>query len=183
MLGKAHAALERSPPSTRVRDHRSTPPPAVVSGGPFRRERIRPKYWSSAANKTSLIATAALALFAIPAVASAASLQYDPASKDNGASHFVVVESSANPATVAAAKADAARYDVGTSSALIATHGDTGARIVTETATDDSSVLFVQKVVIDNPANAEAAKADAARFAHPVFYGSQSDEEAAKLRG
>jgi len=133
--------------------------------------------------KTSLIATVAIALFAIPAVASAASLQYDPASKDNGASHFVVVEGSANPATAAAAQADAARYAVGTSGAVIGTHGDAGARIVTETATDDSSNLFVQKVVVENPANAEAAKAAVVRSVHPTFYGSQSDEEAAKLRG
>lgn len=133
--------------------------------------------------KSSFVAAAALALFAIPAVASAASLQYDPASKDNGASHFIVVDQAAGQANAAAAKADAARYAVGSSGAVIGTHGDAGARIVTETATDDSSNLFIQKVVVENPANAAAAKADAARFAKPVFIGSESDADAAKLRG
>lgn len=133
--------------------------------------------------KTSFVAAAALALFAIPAVASAASLQYDPASKDNGASHFVLQQTAVDSSNAAAAKADAARYAVGSSGAVIGTHGDAGARIVTETATDDSSNLFVQKVVIENPANAAAAKADAARYSAPVFIGSDSDADAAKLRG
>ncbi|PKR89033.1 hypothetical protein CXZ10_13090 [Pleomorphomonas diazotrophica] len=137
--------------------------------------------------KTSFAAAVAVALFAIPAVASAGSLQYDPADKDNGQSHFVVVPADANPANAAAAKADAARYavDANTSGALISTHGDTGARIVTEVtpSSDNASSVFVEKVVIENPANAAAAKADAARHPAPVFYGSASDEEAAKIRG
>lgn len=135
--------------------------------------------------KTSFAAAVAVALFAIPAVASAGSLQYDPADKDNGQSHFVVVNTDANPANAAAAKADAARYAAAAnaSDALISTHGDTGARIVNEVTFDDASTLFIQKVVIENPANAAAAKADAARHPAPVFYGSASDEEAAKIRG
>lgn len=136
--------------------------------------------------KTSLVATVALALFAIPAAASAASLQYDPANKESSESHFVVVDTVANPANAAAAKADAARYaQDGTAGALIATHGDTGARLVTEVnpVTDSNSPLFVQKVVIENPANAAAAKADAARFPAPVYHTSDSADEAAKIRG
>lgn len=136
--------------------------------------------------KTSFVAAAALALFAIPAVASAASLQYDPASKDNGASHFVLQQTAVDSSNAAAAKADAARYAVDASSgAVIATHGAADARLVTEVnpSSDEASSLFVQKVVIENPANAAAAKADAARYSAPVFIGSDSDADAAKLRG
>jgi hypothetical protein len=116
--------------------------------------------------KTSFIATVALALFALPAVASAASLQYDPASKDNDQSHFVVVNSAADSATAAAAQADAARYAANTSGAVIGTHGDTGAKVILEAnpSSDANAPRFISRVVIDNPANAEAAATDAAKY-------------------
>ncbi|PKR87151.1 hypothetical protein CXZ10_21285, partial [Pleomorphomonas diazotrophica] len=68
-----------------------------------------------------------------------------------------------------------------TSGAVIATHGDTGARIVTEVnpSSDSDEPLLVNRVVIENPANAAAAKADAARYPAPVYYsGDSSDENA-----
>jgi hypothetical protein len=135
--------------------------------------------------KTSFAATVALALFAIPAVASAASLQYDPADKDNGQSHFVAVEGTVNSANAIAAKADAARYAEGTSGAVIGTHGDAGSKVVTEWDANATGgdPLFVQKVIVVNPANEAAAQADAARFPAPIARHSDSADEAAKVRG
>lgn len=136
--------------------------------------------------KTSIITAAAVALFALPTVASAAGLMYDPAASDDSAeARWVQVNPAANPANAAAAKADAARYAAAaagdTSGAIIATHGDTGARIVTEVnpSSDSGAPLLVNRVVIENPANAAAAKADAARYPAPVYYsGDSSDENA-----
>ena len=91
-----------------------------------------------------------------------------------------------NPANAEAARADAARYAAADQSgALIATHGDAGAQIVTEfdPAAASGDPRFVNRVVIVNPANAEAAKADAARYPKPVFHTSDSEDEAAKIRG
>lgn len=134
--------------------------------------------------KTSFVAIAALAMLSIPAVASAAGLQYDPASKENGESHFVVATTVANPANAEAAAADAARY-TNSGTALIATHGDTGAKVVLEAnpLSGSNEPRFIKRVVVVNPANAEAAAADAARFPAPVYYSSDSADEAAKIRG
>ncbi|MBS1183942.1 MAG: hypothetical protein H6Q99_3822 [Proteobacteria bacterium] len=138
--------------------------------------------------KTSIIAATAIALFALPTIASAAGLQYDPAaSDDNNQATWVENNPAANPANAAAAKADAARYAAAattdTSGAVIATHGDTGARIVTEVnpSSDSSEPLLVNRVIIENPANAAAAKADAARYPAPVYYSSESDQDNATV--
>jgi hypothetical protein len=135
--------------------------------------------------KTSFAATVALALFAIPAVASAAGLQYDPANKDDGQSRFVAVETAVNPANALAAKADADRYAAAANTAVIGTHGDTGAKVITEwdPQSDNSFSQFVQTVVVPSSSNAAAAKADAARYPAPMAYSSDSAEEKAQIRG
>lgn len=138
--------------------------------------------------KTSIIAATAVALFALPSIASAAGLQYDPAAaNDSDGARWVEMNPAANPANAAAAKADAARYaaaaSTDTSGAIISTHGDTGARVVNEVnpSSDSGAPLFVQRVVIENPANAAAAKADAARYPKPVYYNGDSADANAKV--
>ena len=105
--------------------------------------------------KTSFVATVALALFAIPAVASAASLQYDPSAGNNG-QQFVDSFFNDHSANADAAKADAARYAQAA-----------GAKVITsyDPNAGSNDPQFASRVVIENPANATAAKADAARYA------------------
>ena len=87
-------------------------------------------------------------------------------------------------------KADAAGYAVAAppaaSLALVGTLGPAhGASVVTtfDPAARDNNPQFSSNVVIDNPANAEAAKADAARYPKPVFYRNASEEWEHNLRG
>jgi hypothetical protein len=139
--------------------------------------------------KTSIITTAAIALFALPTIASAAGLQYDPAAADdsNAAAWINMTNPTANPANAAAARADAARYaaaaTVSAPDVVIGTHGDTGARVVTEInpSSDSGAPLLVHRVIVENPANAAAAKADAARYPAPTYYSSDSDDNNATV--
>ena len=77
---------------------------------------------------TKFLLTAALAAVLVPSIASASSVTFDPAARDN-------------------------------------------------------DPQFSSAVVIENPANAEAAKADAARYPKPVFYRNASEEWEHNLRG
>ena len=71
------------------------------------------------------------------------------------------------------------------SGAVVGTHGSDGYGVVTtfDPAARDNNPQFSSNVVIDNPANAEAAKADAARYPKPVFYRNASEEWEHNLRG
>ncbi|MCM5555683.1 hypothetical protein [Pleomorphomonas sp. NRK KF1] len=119
---------------------------------------------------TKFLLTAALAAALVPSVASAAGVTFDPAARDNEP-QFVDTFFNDGGVNAAAARADAARYAAAEealkSGALIATHGSETARLVTtfNPAADDNEPQFKNTVVIENPANAAAARADAARYA------------------
>ena len=139
--------------------------------------------------KTSLLASLALAAALVPSLASADSLTFDPAAGSNDP-NFVAAPVNVNSANALAAKADAAHYaeaaQAAKSNAVIGTHGSaTGASVVTtfDPAARDNDPQFSSNIVIENPANAEAAKADAARYPKPVFYRNASEEWEHNLRG
>lgn len=124
---------------------------------------------------TKFFAAAALAALLVPSVASAESaFHFDPSAGTND-QQFLDSFFNSNGANAAAAKADAARYAdaeqaLKASDALIGTHGSTGAagaKLVTSynPAAGTNDDQFLSSVVIANPANAAAAKADAERYA------------------
>ncbi len=119
---------------------------------------------------TKFLLTAALAVTLVPSIASAAGVTFDPAARDNDP-QFVNMLFSDGGANAAAAKADAARYAAAEQSlksdALIGTHGSEAAKVITtfDPAARDNDPQFNRAVVLENPANADAAKADAARYA------------------
>lgn len=119
--------------------------------------------------KRFLLATAAVALLAMPTLASAGQVIYDPAD-DNG--RFVSLPTNSNPANAAAAAADVARYQMAAgqisgSGAVLGTHGGALApQVINFYDPADDSGRFVSTLVIANPANAAAAAADAAPYAH-----------------
>ena len=57
------------------------------------------------------------------------------------------------------------------------------AGVTFDPAARDNDPQFSSAVVIENPANAEAAKADAARYPKPVFYRNASEEWEHNFRG
>ena len=129
---------------------------------------------------TKFFVTAAFAALLVPAIANAAAAprdRYDPAATVNDP-EFVQMKFNTSGANAAAAKADAERYAAAEqalkasngSSVLIGTHGSTGvegAKLVTyyDPGAQSNDPQFPTKVVIENPANAAAAKADAQRYA------------------
>ena len=119
---------------------------------------------------TKFLLTAALAAALVPSIASAAGVTFDPAARDNDP-QFLNMFFNDGGANAAAAKADAARYAAAEqtlkSGAVIGTHGSEAARVVTtfDPAARDNDPQFKSAVVIENPANAAAAKADADRYA------------------
>lgn len=119
---------------------------------------------------TKFLLAAAFAAALVPSFASAAGVTFDPAARDNDP-QFVDSFFNDGGANAAAAKADAARYAAAEqalkSGAVIGTHGSEAARVVTtfDPAADENDPQFKSTVVIENPANAAAAQADAARYA------------------
>ncbi|MCM5559437.1 hypothetical protein [Pleomorphomonas sp. JP5] len=119
---------------------------------------------------TKFLLTAALAAALVPSIANAAGVTFDPAARDNDP-QFVNMLFSDGGANAAAAKADAARYAAAEqtlkSGALVGTHGSEAAKVITtfDPAARDNDPQFNRTVVLENPANAAAAKADAARYA------------------
>ena len=119
---------------------------------------------------TKFLLTAALAAVLVPSIASASSVTFDPAARDNDP-QFVDMFFNDGGANAAAAKADAARYAAAEqalqSGAVIGTNGSEAARVVTtfDPAARDNAPQFKSAVVLENPANAAAAQADADRYA------------------
>ncbi|PIO97337.1 exported hypothetical protein [uncultured Pleomorphomonas sp.] len=120
------------------------------------------------------LAAAAVAAALVPAVANAGQVYFDP-SVDSGSSPFIELPTHVNPANAAAAAADAQRYATVAGDAVIGTHG-APAQAVTEYDPGASSgdPAFVTKLVVPNPANAEAAARDAARLPS-VAYADNGD--------
>ena len=79
--------------------------------------------------KTSFAATVALALFAIPAVASAASVTYDPSAGNNG-DRFVAATVDVGSAKAAAALSQAPKADATVATFYDPSAGNNGARFV-----------------------------------------------------
>lgn len=147
---------------------------------------VQTKRWTTTFDKelyimnTKFFVTAAFAALLVPAIANAAAAprdRFDPAATSNDP-NFVQMFFKNSGANAAAAKADADRYAAAEqalkgsngSSVLIGTHGSTGvagAKLVTsyDPSAQTNDPQFPTTVVIENPANAAAAKADAERFA------------------
>ena len=128
---------------------------------------------------TKFFVTAAFAALLVPAIANAAAPRdrFDPSATSNDP-EFTQMKFNTSGANAAAARADAERYAAAEqalkgsngSSVLIGTHGSTGAegaKLVTyyDPGAQSNDPQFPTKVVIENPANAAAAKADAERYA------------------
>ncbi len=111
---------------------------------------------------TKFLAAAAFAAALVPAIANADTLMFDP-SIDSGSSPFVALPTHVNPANAAAAAADARRYESLDSNVVIGTHGvatQPQAVVEYDPGASDGQSSFQTKVIVPNPANAQAAALD-----------------------